>query len=96
MTFEKFMDENGYGYSDFDRCEEMENLIEEYAESKSKIQAISTCAGLDEVLAELKDMCFETEGYDAVINWVAVKRILRKHFTQWPRHDVKLAFLHYY
>ena len=31
MTFEQFMDKKGYGFNDFDRCYEMEELIKEYA-----------------------------------------------------------------
>jgi hypothetical protein len=39
-TFEEYLDKMGYGWNDFDRTYEMENLIEQYADEKIK-QALS-------------------------------------------------------
>lgn len=35
-TFEEYLDKMGYGWNDFDRTYEMENLIEQYADEKVK------------------------------------------------------------
>lgn len=35
-NFEKYINDKGYSWSDFDRAYEMENLIEQYAEYKLK------------------------------------------------------------
>ena len=39
-TFEEYLDKMGYSWNDFDRTNEMENLIEQYADEKAK-QALS-------------------------------------------------------
>ena len=39
-TFEEYLDKMGYSWNDFDRTNEMENLIEQYADEKVK-QALS-------------------------------------------------------
>ena len=38
--FEDYLDKMGYGWNDFDRPYEMQNLIEQYADEKAK-QALS-------------------------------------------------------
>jgi hypothetical protein len=35
-TFEEYLDKMGYGWNDFDRTYEMENLIEQYADERIK------------------------------------------------------------
>lgn len=39
-TFEEYLDKMGYGWNDFDRTYEMENLIEQYADERVN-QALS-------------------------------------------------------
>lgn len=40
-TFEEYLDKMGYSWNDFDRTNEMEGLIEQYADERVK-QALST------------------------------------------------------
>ncbi|MCP3683367.1 MAG: hypothetical protein GY861_11820 [bacterium] len=48
--FKEWMEKKGYSYNDFDRCEEMDLLIEEYA-------SISHTHELDEVTLRCKQKC---------------------------------------
>jgi len=56
-TFEEYLDKMGYSWNDFDRTNEMENLIEQYADEKAK-QALS-----------IADVSHRRERLKAFLDW---------------------------
>lgn len=61
--FKEFMEWKGYSYKDFDRCEDMDNLIEEYTEDKiSKLEQTPAFSNVSGRWVSVKDRLPEYSG----------------------------------